>query len=156
MKYFVRSVKYFFYFSALTSLILAALVATGMADSDINEMFRGGYSAIWKIAAFYVCIAAVYPKVGFIRRKVSVQNEWKDVRPAVITFLQERHYELESEADGSLTFRHKGNLDKLKRMYEDRITVTAVDGGFIMEGLRKDVFRLACSLEYKLNPQQED
>jgi hypothetical protein len=40
-------------------------------------------------------------------------------------------------------------------MYEDRISLSMTEGGFEMEGLRKDVFRLATGLEYKLNPQQD-
>ena len=56
MKYFVRSVKYFIYFSLLCTLIVYALVLTGMASGDINEIFEGGYDAIWKIAVFFALV----------------------------------------------------------------------------------------------------
>ena len=69
--------------------------------------------------------------------------------------MKERQYDLETEDGQSVTFRRRGALNKLTRMYEDRITLTLTEEGFAMEGLRKDVFRLATGLEYRLNPQQE-
>lgn len=155
MKYLIRSIKYFFYFALLTTLIITALVMTGLAEGNIDDLFRGGYSAIWKIALFFVLVAAVYPKVGFICRSVPAQGSWNDIREAVISFMKERQYDLETEDGQSVTFRHRGALNKLTRMYEDRITLTLTEEGFAMEGLRKDVFRLATGLEYRLNPQQE-
>lgn len=155
MKYLIRSIKYFFYFALLTTLIITALVMTGLAEGNIDDLFRGGYSAIWKIAVFFVLVAAVYPKVGFICRSVPAQGSWNDIREAVISFMKERQYDLETEDGQSVTFRHRGALNKLTRMYEDRITLTLTEEGLAMEGLRKDVFRLATGLEYRLNPQQE-
>ena len=154
MKHLIRSIKYFFYFEFLTTLIICALVLTGLADGDIDTMFRGGSSAIWKMAAFFVAIAAVYPKVGFITRRICTDRSWSETRNEVIGFMKERRYDLESEEDGTVTFRQKGTADRLRRMYEDRVTITVKDDGLEMEGLRKDVFRLSANLEYHLNPQQ--
>ena len=154
MKYLIRSVKYFFYFAFLTTVIILALVATGLAEGDIDTMFRGGASAIWKIAAFFVLVASVYPKVGFITRKIQVERGWDEIRGLTIGYMQERQYELESESRETVTFRHRGALNRLTRMYEDRITLTLQEDGFEMEGLRKDVFRISAGLDYRLNPQQ--
>ncbi len=79
MKYIIRSIKYFFYFALLTTLIICALVMTGLAEGDIDTMFRGGSSAIWKMALFFVAIAAVYPKVGFITRRISTDKNWNEM-----------------------------------------------------------------------------
>lgn len=155
MRYFIRSVKYFFYFALLTTLILLALIATGLAEGDIDTMFKGGYSAIWKILLFFAAVAAVYPKVGFLCKAVPAQDSWEDIRMTVISFMKERQYDLETEKGNTICFRHHGAVNKLTRMYEDRITITVTETGFTMEGLRKDVFRMATSLEYRLNPQQE-
>lgn len=154
MKHLIRSIKYFFYFAFLTTLIICALVLTGLADGDIDTMFRGGSSAIWKMAVFFVAIAAVYPKVGFITRRICTDRSWSETRNEVIGFMKERQYDLESEEDGTVTFRQRGTADRLRRMYEDRVTIIVKDDGLEMEGLRKDVFRLSANLEYRLNPQQ--
>ena len=154
MKHLIRSIKYFFYFAFLTTLIICALVLTGLADGDIDTMFRGGSSAIWKMTVFFVAIAAVYPKVGFITRRICTDRSWSETRNEVIGFMKERRYDLESEENGTVTFRQKGTADRLRRMYEDRVTITVKEDGLEMEGLRKDVFRLSANLEYRLNPQQ--
>ena len=130
MKYFIRSVKYFFYFAILTSLIIAALVATGMADGNIETMFEGGYNALWKMAIFFVL-----------------------VRGTVISYLQDHHFELESEDGDIFTFRQRGFLNRLTRMYEDRLTLIIREDSIEVEGLRKDAFRIATGLEYRLNPR---
>ena len=147
MKYTVRAIKYFFYFAILTSLIITALVLIGAVEGNINAIFEGGAQALWKIAIFYAAIAAVYPKVGFINREVNVNRDWSEIREEAISFFQDRRYELESETPDKITFRIKGVHGKLSKMYEDRITVTIVPGGYEFEGLRKDVLRLAAGFE---------
>lgn len=152
MKYFIRAVKYFFYFAFLTTAIVLVLVATGMASSDINELFEGGYNALWKMAIFFAIVGAVYPKLGFISRKIYVQKSKDEIRDAAVEYMSERSYGFESETPDSMTFRYRGTIGRLTRMYEDRIILTRTEDGYIMEGLRKDVMRLATGLEYRLNP----
>ena len=43
MKYFIRSVKYFFYFAILTTLIILALVLIGAVEGSIDSIFEDGY-----------------------------------------------------------------------------------------------------------------
>ena len=152
MKYFIRAVKYFFYFAFLTTAIVLVLVATGMASSDINELFEGGYNALWKMAIFFAVVGAVYPKLGFISRKIYVQKGKDEIRDAAVEYMSERSYGFENETSDSITFRYRGTLGRLTRMYEDRIILTRTEDGYIMEGLRKDVMKLATGLEYRLNP----
>lgn len=152
MKYFIRAVKYFFYFAFLTTAIVLILVATGMASSDINELFEGGYNALWKMAIFFAVVGAVYPKLGFISRKIYVQKSKNEIRDAAVEYMSERSYGFESETPDSMTFRYRGAIGRLTRMYEDRIILTRTEDGYIMEGLRKDVMKLATGLEYRLNP----
>ena len=152
MKYFIRAVKYFFYFAFLTTVIVLVLVATGLASGDINELFEGGYNALWKMAIFFAVVGAVYPKLGFIARKMYVSKDKDQIRAEVVEYMSERMYGFESETADSITFRYRGTVGRLTRMYEDRIVLTRTEGGYIMEGLRKDVMRLATGLEYRLNP----
>ena len=156
MKYIIRAIKYFFYFVILMCLILAALVLIGAAEyNGIDSLFADGYNSLWKIAVFFAVIAAVYPKVGFIRRDAFVQGEWNDIRSGVVSLMNERGYELESEGADAVTFRYRGFAGRLTRMYEDRVTVTREPGKLCLEGLRKDVMRLAAGLESRFSPEQE-
>ena len=153
MKYFIRAVKYFFYFAFLTTVIVLVLVATGLASGDINELFEGGYNALWKMAIFFAIVGAVYPKLGFIARKMYVPKDKDQIRAEVVEYMSERMYGFESETPDSITFRYRGTVGRLTRMYEDRIVLTRTEDGYTMEGLRKDVMRLATGLEYRLNPR---
>lgn len=153
MKYFIRSIKYFFYFAIITTLIVAILVTIGAVENDIDSIFRGGYEAIWKIAIFFAVVAAVYPMVGFICRDIPADKEWKDIRGMVTGYMQEHRYDLESESEGEVTFRFRGTLGRLSKMNEDRLTLRRTEGGYTLEGLRKDVLRLATGLEHRLAPQ---
>ena len=64
--------------------------------------------------------------------------------------MRERRYDLESEDAEGMTFRIHGIAGKLSKMYEDRITIRWNAEGFTMEGLRKDILRLATGLETTL------
>ena len=156
MKHFIRSVKYFFYFAFWTTVIVVALVATGLASGDINELFEGGCNALWKMAIFFAVVGAVYPKLGFISRKLYISKDKDQIRDEAVTYMSERMYGFESETPDSITFRYRGTLGRITRMYEDRIVLTRTEGGYIMEGLRKDVMKLATGLEYRLNPRPEE
>ena len=146
MKYFIRSVKYFFYFAILSTAIVLALVLIGAVEGDINSIFEGGYSALWKIAVFYAAVAAVYPKLGFIKREISFVT--KEVpREDLIEFFRERRYVLESENDGAMVFRYRDLPGRLSKMLEDHVIVTREMGIYRFEGLRKDVIRLATAFE---------
>lgn len=156
MKYIIRAIKYFFYFLIIFTLIVTALVLIGAVEGDLDAIFRGGTESLWKIAIFFALVAAVYPKVGFITRDVTVDKEMKDIHDDVIAFFKERHYDLESESNDCMTFRAIGVAGKLSKMYEDRITLTKTSDGYTLEGLRKDVMRLAAGLEHSLSPVSEE
>ena len=147
MKYTIRAIKYFFYFAFLATAIILALVFIGIVEADINAIFEHGYDDLWKIALFFGAVAAVYPNVAFINRQVTVDGERNTVKEDIKRFLEDRHYDLESEDAEGMTFRIHGLAGKLSKMYEDRITIRWNADGFMMEGLRKDILRLAAGLE---------
>lgn len=154
MKYFVRSVKYFFYFSAITALIVTVLVMIGAVGSNIEEIFDGGYSALWKIAVFFALVAAVYPKVGFVTREIPVKDSAR-LRGQVAEFFRERHYTLDKEDGETIVFRYGNAVGRIVKMCEDGITVTFTENSIRTEGLRKDVMRLSAGLEHRFSPDFE-
>lgn len=154
MKYLVRSIKYFFYFAFITSLILFALIYLDMAESNVASNFEGGYNAFWKMGLFFAAVAAVYPKLAFINRKLYIDPS-VDIQAQTVIFFQDRRYVLESQSADTMTFRVKGAGARLVKMCEDRITITRTLDGYYMEGLRKDVLRFASGLEYKFQNQED-
>ena len=155
MKYFIRSVKYFFYFAFLTTAIIFALVAIGAVEGNIDTIFEDGYNTLWKIAIFFALVAAVYPKFGFVNRKLETTGTWEEVRNEALSYFSEKPYKLESEADGIMAFRRRDPISRVTKMGEDRITIRKTEDGAEMEGLRKDVTLYATGLVYRLPPHNE-
>ena len=156
MKYLIRSIKDFIYFSLMCSLIVTALVLIGAVEGGVDSIFEEGYRSIGKIAIFFAIVAAAYPKFGFIRRDMNINGTWDEIRNQTVEFMNERQYSLESEGADKVTFRCKGMAGRLSKMLEDRVTLTKTDDGWQMEGLRKDVMRLASGLENRLTPQDAE
>ena len=154
MKYLIRFVKYLIYFAALTTAIILALVFVGAVEGNIEAIFEEGYDSLWKMALFFVAVAAVYPSLAFIKRDIPASGEFAELKGEIIEFMKERRYELESNNGSILTFRIKGVAGKLAKMYEDRIIISATLGGIQMEGLRKDIIRLSTGLASRLGQQE--
>ena len=150
MKYIIRSIKYFFYFALLTTAIVFALIFIGAVNGDINDIFEGGYNALWKMGVFFALVAAVYPKLGFIVRDVEAKQSWDEIKGISKEYFKNRRYQLEAENDDTLTFIRRSTAERISRMYEDRITLSRTETGFKMEGLRKDVLLAASGLEHTL------
>lgn len=155
MKYFIRAIKYFFYFAFLCTAIVTALVLIGAVEGNIEAIFEDGYNSIWKIATFFLIVASVYPKLGFISRIVPVETSWSIARETVVNYMSEQRYIIESESPQQVTFRFRTFGGRLLKMYEDRITITFTPEGWVVEGLRKDAFRIATALENRLSTQKE-
>lgn len=153
MRYFIRAVKYFIYFILLFVVIMAVLVLTGAAEGDISTMFWGGYSALWKIAVIFAVISAIYPSVGFIRKEAMIPGSWEEDKDIIKEFMGGRGYVLETEDTGTMSFRKTG-MSRFTRMYEDRVTLSAKIGGVEIEGMRKDVLRLAMGLESRFRREE--
>ena len=153
MRYFIRAVKYFIYFILLFVVIMAVLVLTGAAEGDISTMFRGGYSALWKIAVIFAVVSTIYPSVGFIRKEAMIPGSWEEDKDIIKEFMGGRGYVLETEDTGIMSFRKTG-MSRFTRMYEDRVTLSAKIGGVEIEGMRKDVLRLAMGLESRFRREE--
>ena len=156
MKYIVRAVKYFIYICVLVSIILLVMVLAHFVSSDINVMFKEGWKSIAKIALVFAGIAAIYPLFGYRRLLAGVLGELGGLRDGVVRCMEEGGYRLESEDGETMTFRSRSLLNRIFRVWEDRITVTKTLGGFEVEGLSRDVARIVPALEYRFrNPDSE-
>ena len=154
MKYIVRAVKYFIYICVLVTIILSVLVLAHFVSSDINVMFKEGWKSVAKIALVFAGIAAIYPLFGYRKLLAGVLGELGGLRDGVVKCMEERGYRLESEDGETMKFRSRSVLNRIFRVWEDRITVTKTLGGFEVEGLSRDVARIVPALEYRFrNPE---
>lgn len=155
MKYFIRSVKYFFYYILILIVIMAVLVAAGLVEPDPATMFRNGFKSVGQILLLFAVVAAIYPKVGFCKRKAVVEGEFEDLKDGIKIIMEDRGYRLESENGEKMTFRLASKINAVARMLEDRVTVCAVPDGLEVEGITKDVIRIISNLEYRLRNDNE-
>ncbi|MGN0202254.1 MAG: hypothetical protein ACI399_05045 [Candidatus Cryptobacteroides sp.] len=155
MKYFIRSVKYFFYYILILCVIMAVLVLTGLVEADPSMMFRNGLKSVGQILLLFAVVAAIYPKVGFSKRKAMVEGEFEDLKDGIKIIMEDRGYRLERDKDGTMTFRLESKINALTRMLEDRITISGTPEGLEVEGITKDVIRIIGNLEYRLRGSDE-
>ena len=147
MKYLIRSVKYFFYFAFLTTAIVLALILIGAVEGGINDIFEDGYNSIWKIAVFFALVAAIYPKFGFVTRKLDTEADWDTVKSTATDYFSHKPFKVENETADAISFRRRDIIGRITKMGEDRITIVRKEDGYALEGLRKDVFLYASGLE---------
>ena len=153
MRYFVRAVKYFIYFSLIFALIILVLVLLGLAGQDQGGILRDGWKSVGQIAFLFGAVAAFYPRLGFTTRKLETGEG--DVRGKIVEVMESRGYRIETEDGGTITFRLRNKLNAITRMLEDRITFSRTATGYDVEGLTKDVVRVAGNLEYNLGKQEQ-
>ncbi|MDE5890183.1 MAG: hypothetical protein K2H10_04115, partial [Bacteroidales bacterium] len=98
----------------------------------------------------------VYPNIGFVGWAAMFPGCCEENNQKIKDYMESRKYSLEHEEEGEMRFRHRGVLNRISRLHEDRITISSQFSGAVIEGLRKDVFRIAAGLEYNLNPRNTE
>ena len=151
LTYLLRSVKYFIYLAVILTLVLYVLSLAGMTEWDVNVMFSEGTKSVWKIAGMLAAVSLVYPSVGFQRRKAVLAGSWEERRDEIVSVMADKGYVLVSETPDGAVFRSRNIVLRIFRMFEDKVVVRQVFGGFELEGLRKDIVRLVMHLEYRLS-----
>lgn len=156
MKYFIRSLKTFVYFSVLFVIITLCLyyfVRSGQVSS-YADMFKEG--ALVKIVLFFILVGAVYPSFGFGKKKIDMPGGYAPNADKVREIMKGFGYEYYKEDEEKVVFRHRSFITRLFKMGEGQLTFFKNTEPVIMEGLRKDTYRYGSSLEFRLNPKEEE
>ena len=156
MRYLIRSLKYFVWFTVILCITMGIMVALGVVDADPKLMFRDGMKSVWQIAVLFFVVALVYPLTGFRKINAVVPGEYNEVRDKVVSFMESKGYYLETEEGEIMTFRLRSKVGAFLKMNEDRVTFVKEPGGFVVEGLRKVTIRLVSGLEYKFRDEGND
>ena len=131
----------------ILALIITILVVAKIVPGDISLIFVNGYDSLWQIALLMAVFAAIYPRLGYVRRQALVPGSDEEIEPVLRRVMQAHGYVEEPAAkDGTRTFRKKSAGDRLTRLWEDRISVSRCAMGFELEGIGRDVTRLCNAL----------
>lgn len=147
MKYFIRSVKYFLSLCVLCIALMALMLVTGNSalslDDTLYAMFHTDRYAM--LLGAMIVLAAVYPKFGFVVRKV--EGDVEQNREQIINALRTSGFSLRSEADGVMTFRADGFMQKIMLLGEDEIKVSQYEQWIAVDGIRRGVARVIYRLD---------
>ncbi len=130
MKYFIRSLKYFFALCVLCIALMGLMLMTGTSALSLDDTLYVMLHTDRYLMLFtaIVVLAAVYPRFGFVERKV--EGDMEENREQIVNAFKSAGFSLRSDEDGVMTFRADGLLRKLMLLGEDEIkgfTVRTVD-----------------------------
>lgn len=155
MKYIRRAVKYFIQVSILLGLILGALMLSGMVSKDVNVAFQHGWKSIAYIALMFAAVSSVYPLFGYGKRRVPLLGDPADSWALVEEVFRSRGYVSEEVKGEAQVFHLASPAARAFRLWEDRITVTPTLGSLELEGLTRDLGRLAAALEHRFRQEEQ-
>ena len=120
MTYLIRSLKYFVTMSVFAIILIVLMILTGFATVNLYEP-----GSAWRFVVLFGAIAVIslfHPKMTRTVRYVAgnLSNEGK---PIVLNAFREADYELVSEKEGVLTFRARTFFLRLRRFFDDGITI---------------------------------
>ena len=161
MKYLIRSLKYLLYFVIIFCICLAIVVLfSHQSFSDIPSLFKEG--SFLPICLIFLGFSLLYPAVGYRKAKLNLDGDWKDYRNAVMKTMESAGYELKSEDDKKMVFRHSRPLVRFTRMWEDAVTFELQENDPYLvkvDGPSRDTLRLVGSIYYNYrmeHPQSEE
>ena len=146
-KYIVRSLKYFFALCVLCIALMGLMLMTGTSALSLDDtlyvmLHTDRYLMLF---AAIVALAAVYPRFGFVVRKV--EGDVEQNREQIVNAFKSAGFSLRGEEDGVMTFRADGPLRKLMLLGEDEIKVSQYGQWIQIDGIRRGVARV----EYRLD-----
>ena len=155
-KYIVRSLKYFFALCvlciALMGLMLMTLTAALSLDDTLSVMLPTDRYLM--LFAAIVALAAVYPRFGFVVRRV--EGDIEENREQILNAFRSAGFSLRSDEDGVMTFRADNFGQKLMLLGEDEIKVSQYGQWIVLDGIRRGVARVQYRLDSYIHMTRND
>jgi hypothetical protein len=148
MKYVVRSLKYLVLLCVLYVALTYLMSLVEPTDATIWQQLLkhlNTRNGLCMVIAFVV-LAALYPKIGFMRTTVEdcdIVNDRVRIDNAMRIF----GFRVVQEADDKIVYRAEGIVHRLSLMFEDHIELRATETGVELSGLRRSVARVALQLK---------
>lgn len=147
MKYAIRSAKYFLALCVLCAALMLLNRTAGWAALTPSEFFYVMFHTPrgMMLPAMIVLLAALYPRFGFVVRKV--EGDVERNREQIVNAFVSAGFSLHDERDGVMTFRARGFVHRLMLLWEDEIRVSQYGQWIVLDGIRRGVARVQYRLE---------
>ena len=148
-KYIVRSLKYFFALCVLCIALMGLMLMTGTSALSLDDtlyvmLHTDRYLMLF---AAIVALAAVYPRFGFVVRRV--EGDIEENREQILNAFR-------SDEDGVMTFRADNFGQKLMLLGEDEIKVSQYGQWIVLDGIRRGVARVQYRLDSYIHMTRND
>lgn len=154
-RYLIRVVKYIIFYAILIFLMLVVVYFTSSTrDITFWELIRPGQQT--NLIILIVAFSVVYPFIGFTKQKIYTNRPFDQDKDAVIRIITESGFIPASDTDGKVVFKAKRISMRIFRVFEDKITLDYTDNPLVMEGMRRDVQRIARHMEHYFRSNRED
>lgn len=143
MRYLIRAVKYLFAFCVIYLAVVWLSLKT-MRGMDVSVMdyvvatlqtTRGQL-----LMAAVVVLSALYPRFGFMTRRVECDME--EERDSLLANMALAGYTLREESEGRMVFRATSILDRIVMLFEDEIVVEQYAQWINITGIRRGVAKV--------------
>jgi hypothetical protein len=153
-KYLLRVVKYIIFYAILIFLMLVVVYFTS-SNQEITfwELIRPGQQT--NLIILIVAFSVVYPFIGFTKQKIYTNGPFDQDKDAVVRIFTESGFIQASDNDGKLVFKAKRITMRIFRVFEDKVTLDYTDNPLVMEGMRRDVQRIARHMEHYFRSEKQ-
>lgn len=143
MRYLIRAVKYLLAFCVIYLAVVWLSLKT-MRGMDVSVMdyvvatlqtTRGQL-----LMAAVVVLSALYPRFGFMTRRVECDME--EERDSLLANMALAGYTLREESEGRMVFRATSILDRIVMLFEDEIVVEQYAQWINITGIRRGVAKV--------------
>lgn len=145
-RYLIRVVKYMVYLAIVFCLIVVIFSLTTSQGIRYENFFRPDTGN--QLIIFFVVISVVYPFFGFVKKRVYLNRSFTEDKEMIKEIFINSRYIVVAEETNTITFRHSSTFIRAMRMFEDDIVIDFSDNPIVLDGQRRDVYRLARAIEY--------
>jgi hypothetical protein len=105
---------------------------------------------------FIVVFGLVYPFLTFVKKNVYLNKPFEEERDGIVRIFEISGFELVGAEEYKMFFRPKNKFARFMRMMEDVVEVDYSDTPIILNGMRREVYRLSKHIEYMSMRQNEE
>ncbi|OQC56968.1 MAG: hypothetical protein BWX52_01295 [Bacteroidetes bacterium ADurb.Bin013] len=154
--YLRRVAKYIVFYAIIILLMLLIVYYT--SDNRSSPFWEAMIPSDnrTKLIILIVAFSTIYPFLGFSRKEVYTNRFSEEDKEAATRIVSESGFILISDQDGKMVFKSKRITMRIFRAFEDKITLDYHENPLTIEGMRRDIQRIANHLGHYFRGVSDD